>query len=936
MTRLPAYALGHPLRTLAVAAALVLAAAPGLARLTLRTDGAGLVPEGRPEVRYDRAIREQLGLYDPIAVVIASRHPQGVWNVRTLGLVRELTAELALLPGVEPAHLTSLATARTFRFRPGTLDLETFLETSPETAADLVRVRSDFARIGLWDGILVSRDGRSTAILVGTPPEGDRAAFYRSVRDAVAARGAAGPDRVDVVGAPVAETLLGDHILADLGLSPFLPRGWLDAGAGVAESADPAGLPPGPAGRLAARARRFGLVPLALAILALVFAIGFRRPGAALLSLVKLGACLLVVLGTMGWLGVPVYLTIAVMPVILIAIGVADEVHLLRRYRGLLGERPGGSPLGLLRETFAEMTSPVVQTSLTTVVGFLAFAISPIVPVRVFGLWTAAGVAACMLWSLTVTPALLALLPPGSWVSRPRPAAGERRPGARRGFFAGLAVLAGRHRRALLVASGLAALVALDGVRRLTVQDRWLDGFDPATPFHRAMQRFDEGFRGVHLLQAVVEAEPLALTGRVTGSAVSDDRLLLPAPPESSPAAAAPGRLRGAWIRLYRLDTLPGEPRPREWHSWIAGVRSEGGGLAVELPPRSGSPRFWLRAADVPSLRYGIQLEPFMVPATLARVRGLERYLTGRPGVGGTLGPGELVETLAFMLDPDRPGSRRIPERPEEVRALWSQYARLEGAERLRQRVAADHTRALVTVFLRGASYADFKRLAAGLDAYERRHLAPHGLTLRLAGDAAVSQAMIAAVVRTQVGSLALSLLGIFALTALLNRSALWGLCCALPPSFAVLLSFAAMGWLGIPLGVATSMFAGMTLGVGVDYSIHLLARWRRLHAAGLPREEALAATLSAVGPAIAIDAASVGLGFAVLLLSQVPVNARLGGLLVLCVASCLAATLLVVPGLVCLAPAWSRRRRAEAPASGEASGEATRAASRLGPVEDG
>jgi predicted RND superfamily exporter protein len=123
-----------------------------------------------------------------------------------------------------------------------------------------------------------------------------------------------------------------------------------------------------------------------------------------------------------------------------------------------------------------------------------------------------------------------------------------------------------------------------------------------------------------------------------------------------------------------------------------------------------------------------------------------------------------------------------------------------------------------------------------------------------------------------------------------------------------VLLSFAAMGWLGIPLGVATSMFAGMTLGVGVDYSIHLLARYRRLHAGGQPQGAALAATLEAVGPALLIDAASVGLGFAVLLLSQVPVNARLGGLLVLCVGSCLAATLLIIPALVSLGPTASAR----------------------------
>ena len=35
------------------------------------------------------------------------------------------------------------------------------------------------------------------------------------------------------------------------------------------------------------------------------------------------------------------------------------------------------------------------------------------------------------------------------------------------------------------------------------------------------------------------------------------------------------------------------------------------------------------------------------------------------------------------------------------------------------------------------------------------------------------------------------------------------------------------MGWLGTPLGVATSMFASMSVGIGVDYAIHLLDRYR-------------------------------------------------------------------------------------------------------------
>jgi hypothetical protein len=120
-----------------------------------------------------------------------------------------------------------------------------------------------------------------------------------------------------------------------------------------------------------------------------------------------------------------------------------------------------------------------------------------------------------------------------------------------------------------------------------------------------------------------------------------------------------------------------------------------------------------------------------------------------------------------------------------------------------------------------------------------------------------------------------------------------------IPSALAVLVNFALMGWLGIPLGVATSMFAGMTLGMGVDFAIHLLERFQLARAAGLARDPALSQAVAGIGPAVLTNAFAVAVGFGVLMLSQVPANARLGLLVVLGVLNCLFATLLVLPVLL-------------------------------------
>jgi predicted RND superfamily exporter protein len=104
-------------------------------------------------------------------------------------------------------------------------------------------------------------------------------------------------------------------------------------------------------------------------------------------------------------------------------------------------------------------------------------------------------------------------------------------------------------------------------------------------------------------------------------------------------------------------------------------------------------------------------------------------------------------------------------------------------------------------------------------------------------------------------------------------------------------------------------MFASMVLGIGVDFSIHLSERYRRLRDDGMEHDGAVVETLAATGPAILVNALALGLGLGVLVLSRVPANAQLGTITVVSLAGCLVATLLVMPAA--LRAADSRRPRA-------------------------
>lgn len=410
------YAIRHPRLVLGVAALVTLAAAPGIGRLKLRTGGNTLVPQNAPEVRYDKAIRDQFGIEDNLVVVISSRKAEGIFNPATLQLVRDLTAKFVHLPGLGSNQVMSLATETNFRFRPGTFTLQPLLEPPLKTPADCEQLRQDLEKIGLYNGTLVSANGQSTAILIGVPAGVECLPLYQEVLNIIAATPATTDETVES-GAPVAEALLGNHLLEDLGV----PKALLETSTRSREELGGCRMPASAYDLRRLVADRIGLVPLAIVVMILVLLACFRNLPATLVPLPGILTTLLFVFGLMGWYGVPIYLTIAVMPVLLTATGVANDIYLFNRYFTLLRDQPRVSHIELVEDTFEKLASPLASTSLTTAVCFFSFGLSPLEPVRAFGFCTAAGVLFGLLCSLTVVPALLTLVNPAWFVSRRRP-----------------------------------------------------------------------------------------------------------------------------------------------------------------------------------------------------------------------------------------------------------------------------------------------------------------------------------------------------------------------------------------------------------------------------------------------------------------------------------------------------------------------------------
>ncbi len=943
-------AIKHPVLTLLFACLVVVVAAPGALKLELRTDGHALVPQHADAIGYDKEVREAFDIRDPIVILIRTGSPDGVFEAPVLRYIQTLARTVADLYDIPSQHVVSLDSEHGHRVRRGTLRFRRFLEPLPESQGQLFTLRDDLEKLGIYTGTIISDDGSAASIFVGVAPDADRFEVYAHLHRLIAELelGVAQKNRinVDIIGAPVAETLLGSHILADLGLPKSLvgldvarSRPGIEANDG-SENVD-SGLKSEMSDDSWTRyiPNHVGLVPIAMFIMACVFAVAFRSVSAAMLPLMEVGACLVVTFGLMGYWGSPVYLTIAVMPIILTAVGVADEIHIFTRYRQNLkgvredfaraGGEGGGwrddGHIAILRRTMDELRLPLIQTSVTASVGFSSFCLSSLPAVRAFGVFTAFGILFCLFWSLTVIPALLALIPPRYLgVSR---TGGSQSPRVRAAFL-GLASLATDRPRTILTVSVLAIALAVANIPRMRVQDSWVNGFAPESSFRQATEWFNEHFLGGHILLLHIQAPRLVVRGTVSVEELDHRGVSLPAGAFDGVGDAAD--FVGHWLQFrpggdqavvqVGPDGTSIPVDPLVWRARIESVHTgdddEGAGgdhrIFIKTERSYGSPVLSLEAWACDVVEYELETRPMTVPEVVRRIGALEDFVADQTDltVGGVLGTAAYAKTTHFISKGLKDGSRIVPDDPDRLQWVWDQYARIRSDERLGQLISSDYAESLVTVYLKDANFRDVATLMEAIRDYEAKHLAPHQMSVGFAGDVAVSQTLIGAIVSTQLRSLTASLIGILIVTTLLSRGLRWGVLSVIPCAVALIFNFAAMGFFGIPLGVATSMFAGMTLGIGVDYAIHTIARYRVAFEASGDPKQAVEEALTAKGPAILIDALSVSLGFGVLIFSQVPANARLGILLVTSLFGCLLATFLLLPALLVLFPGRDRSPR--------------------------
>ena len=255
-------------------------------------------------------------------------------------------------------------------------------------------------------------------------------------------------------------------------------------------------------------------------------------------------------------------------------------------------------------------------------------------------------------------------------------------------------------------------------------------------------------------------------------------------------------------------------------------------------------------------------------PEGLRLVDSVESVLKANPNIVHSLSVSRLFKQMNDVMGE----GMQVPDTQEKVDNLWFL---IEGQDILHQLISEGGDEAIIQATFKTTDIHDCKAfhsetVALSLCSDER-------FTIQASGTPSIIVRLDDNLTQSLFRSLALAMVLVFLAVAVMLRSAVKSLIALVPILSTVLILFGFMGWMGIPLDIATTLVGSISIGIGIDYSIYFINSFYLARKEGFNTPEALSNTLSIAGKSITINVLAVTCGFLVLLLSRLSPLARFG-----------------------------------------------------------
>lgn len=821
----------------------------GLKKLRNEDDVLVFLPSTEPEVITFQDVAKRFGAMRVALIGLTPRGDRELFSADLLDRIAKLSDAITNTTGVD--RVVSLSTMTDLRAQDGGVDVQPLLPTPlPTSPAELQALKQHSLRLSHVRGTVISADGRSSLIMVFLTEGARTLPLAQSIR-------------------ALTKQALDDTCLLTFGGAPF-------AGPAIYEDTQ-------------ADVRK--LTPLALLLFLGVVLLAFRGVLPVILTVATVVLAGVLVLALMGATGEAFTVVTGTLPLVLFASGSQYAIHILGRYYLVRAAAPDAqgsyeSRLAAARSALSIAGPPVAVAAANCALGFLSFSVMNIPAMRAFGYACALGVVLCVLFSISVLPAVVARF--------------ERRtPRAEPEGFARLGSLmqksfdwARHHRAALIGLSILTATLCGVGLTRVKVRMEPRAFFRPGSEPALAQAFLDSAFGGGQFVQVLVEGDLV------------------------DPRALAEVRRLTTYAR-----SLPGVTQVQSVVDPMSLVAEGMVGIRGLPPRRSQVEQLLFFLGGERSLRtvYSEDRRAALIHVRLLGdaapvVANLEAYLRDRwPVRLHRPSHTELLQELLYILPADQREPRRqavlsvLPQldalredlnRPPPPGPEGSDPPLVDDTKWLEAQAKA--TRMLTAALSGSADEQALSNRQSDIVLIAAELLSPLDdpppsadaarLTAQLTGEPLLDRAFSRAVERNQWLSLGVALVAVLAVLLVAQRAIWPAVLCVLPALMALLVVFGTLGWSGQPIDLGTSLVGSIVTSSGADFAMHYV--WYLLRR---PARQ----VVPTVGPVILITAVLLGLGLGVLLLGSAPPLRLFGGLA--CAGLLLSAlfTFLLVPALL-------------------------------------
>ena len=324
------------------------------------------MPKTHPAFMYSDQAEEWFNIKDGILIAIENK--KGIYNPETLQAIKDISQGLTNFPVFDESDIMSLYTADNIIGSEDGMDVKSFYERVPSSGEKLEEIRNNVRTNDMVFGRMVSEDETVALVVAGMKSGTFTAELHDSIVDYVRQYENA-DNRVYIAGRPIVEGTLAMLAPADM--------------------------------------KR--MVPIVILVIGIVLYLLMKSFRATLATLLTVFVSTVWAFGLMSVTGVPVYSVSTMIPVMLIAIGVAYGIYFYNHLNRYYQEHPGTPPLPALQYTVKILFVPLSMAAFTTVIGFLSLLSSQVYPIKYFGIFTAFGIFSAWVLALTLLPAAVLL-----------------------------------------------------------------------------------------------------------------------------------------------------------------------------------------------------------------------------------------------------------------------------------------------------------------------------------------------------------------------------------------------------------------------------------------------------------------------------------------------------------------------------------------------